>query len=417
MGKETTTSGRISGETVTAPKGQGSMSYKLSGKRTENYIMYLLCMVFRSSLTGDLTFYIFRRRIMHKKLFIPGPVEVTQDILEKMATPMIGHRTKDASKLQKGISEKLQKLMYTDNEILLSTSSGSGLMEGAVRSCTSKRAAVFSVGAFGNRWYTMATSNNVPADLFKSEQGKPTTAEMVDDALSTGKYDLITITHNETSTGIMNPVEEIAQVMKKYPEVVWCLDAVSSLGGTKIEVDALGVDICITSTQKCLGLPPGMAICSFSEKARQAATKVEFRGTYLDLLELYNYIQKKDYQYPSTPSLSHMFALDYQLDKILEEGIEERFARHLEMAKIVRAWAKENFELFPEERYASNTLTAVKNTRGISVADLNKKLGDRGYTISNGYGDLKEITFRIAHMADTKVDEIRELLAIIDELI
>lgn len=354
---------------------------------------------------------------MHKKLFIPGPVEVREDVLQKMATPMIGHRTKDASGLQRGISEKMQKLMYTKNTILLSTSSGSGLMEGAARCCTVKRAAVFSVGAFGDRWYKMAASNGVPADLFSSEQGKPTTPEMVDEVLSTGKYDLITITHNETSTGIMNPAEEIAQVVKKYPEVVWCMDAVSSLGGTKINVDQLGVDICITSTQKCLGLPPGMAICSFSEKAAAAASRVRFRGTYLDLLDLYNYIQKKDYQYPSTPSLPHMFALDYQLDRILEEGIENRFARHHEMAEIVRAWAKENFALFPEEKYASDTLTAVKNTRGINVGDLNKKLGEQGYMISNGYGDLKEVTFRIAHMADATVKDIYELLAVIDGLI
>lgn len=354
---------------------------------------------------------------MRKKLFIPGPVEVREDVLQKMATPMIGHRTGDASKLQRGISDKLRKLMYTENMILLSTSSGSGLMEGAIRSCTVKRAAVFSVGAFGDRWHKMAVSNNVPADLFTSEPGKPTTPEMVDKALATGKYDLITITHNETSTGVMNPVEEIAEVMKKYPEVVWCMDAVSSLGGTKIEVDRLGVDICITSTQKCLGLPPGLAICSFSEKARNAASKVQFRGTYLDLLELYNYILKKDYQYPSTPSLSHMFALDYQLDRILEEGLENRFARHLEMAGILRAWAKENFALFAEEKYASNTLTTVKNTRGISVAELNKKLGEHGYMISNGYGALKEATFRIAHMADTTVEEIKTLLSLIDSLI
>lgn len=354
---------------------------------------------------------------MRKKLFIPGPVEVREDVLQKMATPMIGHRTGDASKLQRGISDKLRKLMYTENMILLSTSSGSGLMEGAIRSCTVKRAAVFSVGAFGDRWHKMAVSNNVPADLFTSEPGKPTTPEMVDKALATGKYDLITITHNETSTGVMNPVEEIAEVMKKYPEVVWCMDAVSSLGGTKIEVDRLGVDICITSTQKCLGLPPGLAICSFSEKARNAASKVQFRGTYLDLLELYNYILKKDYQYPSTPSLSHMFALDYQLDRILEEGLENRFARHLEMAGIVRAWAKENFALFAEEKYASNTLTTVKNTRGISVAELNKKLGEHGYMISNGYGALKEATFRIAHMADTTVEEIKTLLSLIGSLI
>ena len=139
---------------------------------------------------------------MHKKLFIPGPVEVRDDVLEKMASPMIGHRTKDASALQRGIAQKLQKLMYTKNTILLSTSSGSGLMEGAVRSCTGKRAAIFSVGAFGDRWYKMAVSNGVPADLISSEQGRPTTPEMVDQALSTGKYDLITITHNETSTAL-----------------------------------------------------------------------------------------------------------------------------------------------------------------------------------------------------------------------
>ncbi len=354
---------------------------------------------------------------MHKKLFIPGPVDVREDVLLKMATPQIGHRTKEASALQRGISDKLKKLMYTENEILLSTSSGSGLMEGAVRSCTRKRAAIFSVGAFGDRWYKMATSNNVPADIFKSELGQPTTPEMVEEALATGKYDLITITHNETSTGIMNPVDEIAEVVKKYPEVIFCLDTVSSLGGTKIEVDKLGVDICITSTQKCLGLPAGMAICSFSEKAKAAAEQVEHRGLYFDLLEIYQYIQDKDYQYPSTPSLSHMFALDYQLDNILAEGQENRFARHLEMAKITREWANKHFEMLAEEKYASNTLTTIRNTKGISVSDLNKELAKRGYMISNGYGKLKDVTFRIAHMADTQVEELKTLLSVIEEIL
>lgn len=354
---------------------------------------------------------------MHKKLFIPGPVDVREDVLLKMATPQIGHRTKDASALQRSISEKLKKLMYTENEILLSTSSGSGLMEGAVRSCTRKRAAVFSVGAFGDRWYEMATSNNVPADLFKSELGKPTTPEMVEEALATGLYDLITITHNETSTAIMNPVDEIAEVVRKYPDVIFCLDTVSSLGGTKIEVDKLGVDICITSTQKCLGLPAGLSICSISNKALEAAKQVPHRGLYFDLLALYEYIQKKDYQYPSTPSLAHMFALDYQLDNIMAEGFENRFARHLEMAKVTRAWADKHFAMLAEEKYASNTLTTIKNTRDISVSDLNKELGKRGYMISNGYGKLKDVTFRIAHMADTQMDELKTLLGEIEDIL
>lgn len=356
---------------------------------------------------------------MHKKLFIPGPVDVREDVLQKMTTPQIGHRSKAASALQRGISDKMKKVFQTENTIILSTSSGSGLMEAAIRCCTRKRAAVFSVGAFGDRWYKMAKGNGVPADKFSSVPGQITTVEMVDEALATGKYDVITVTHNETSAGIMNPVKEIGDLLKsKYPEVLYLVDTVSSMGGTDIKVDAWGIDVCITSTQKCLGLPAGMAICSVTDRAIEAARQVENRGLYFDLVELYEYIQKKDHQYPSTPSLAHMFALDYQLDRILAEGLENRFARHIEMANYVRNWAKKNFALLVEdERYLSNTLTTVKNTRGIDVSALNKQLAERGFEISNGYGDLKDVTFRISHMADYTLDEVKELIKNIDEIL
>ncbi|MGG7079435.1 pyridoxal-phosphate-dependent aminotransferase family protein [Clostridium sardiniense] len=356
---------------------------------------------------------------MHKKLFIPGPVEVRKDVLDQMTKPMIGHRSKDASVLQRRISDNLRKLFLTESEILLSTTSGSGLMEGAIRSCTLKKAAVFSCGAFGRRWYNMAINNNVRADIFEVDMGKGITKEMVDNALKTGEYDLVAVTHNETSTGVMNPIYEIGEVIKKYPDVVFIVDAVSSAAGIKIEVDKIGIDVCITSSQKALGLPPGLAVCTFSKKARERAEKVPNRGFYLDLLSLYKYIQKKDYQYPSTPSIPHMYALDYQLDYILnKEGLKNRFNRHLEMAKVVREWGRKYFELFPEkDELLSNTLTTIKNTRGVSIADLNKELGKRGFTISNGYGDLKEKTFRIAHMADCQVDDVRELLDNIEEIL
>jgi len=353
---------------------------------------------------------------MHKRLFIPGPVEVAEDVLQKMATPQISHRGKEASVLQRSISDKMRKVFETKEEILLSTSSGSGLMEGAVRSCTAKRAAIFSVGAFGNRWFQMCTANAVPADKFESEWGQATTKEMLEEALSTGKYDLITITMNETSTGLMNNIEELSSVYKKYPEVVVCVDTVSNAAGSEVKVDEWAIDICITSTQKCLGLPPGMSICTFSKKAVERAKKVTNRGLYFDLLGLYECIQKKDYQYTSTPSLPHMFALDYQLDKILEEGLHNRYARHTECAEIVREWARKYFEIFPDENYMSNTLTNIKNTRGISVSDLNKKLGEKGFIISNGYGKLKDKAFRIAHMAETTPQEIRDLLALITQI-
>ena len=354
---------------------------------------------------------------MRKKLFIPGPVEVRPDVLEKMALPVIGHRSREASDLQRSISGKLQKLLKTDEEILLSTTSGSGLMEGAVRSCTAKRAAVFSIGNFGERWYEMAQCNQVPADLFESEWGQATDPGQVEEVLSTGLYDLLTITHSETSTGVMNPLESIAQAVKKFPEVVFCVDAVSSFAGTIIEADKLGIDICITSSQKALGLPPGFSLCNFSQKAVQRAKQVPCRGYYLDLLALYDFIKKNDYQYTCTPSLSHMFALDYQLDNILQEGLENRYRRHEALAEIVRDWAKKNFALFADERYLSNTLTVISNTRGINVGELNKALEARGYQISNGYGKMKEKTFRIAHMADCTEAEVKELLLNIDDIL
>jgi aspartate aminotransferase-like enzyme len=353
---------------------------------------------------------------MHKKLFIPGPTEVAPDVLQKLATPMIGHRGKEASKLQREISEKLQQLMFTQNPIILSTSSGSGLMEGSIRSFTAKRAIVFSVGAFGNRWFKMAEANGVGADKCESEWGHPTTPEMVDKYLSTGKYDVMTVTHNETSTGIMNPVEEIAEVKKKYPDVIWLLDTVSSLGGAKIEVDKLGVDVCIASTQKALALPPGMAVASVSKRALEYGKQVKHRGWYLDILEIYKYVETKDFQYSATPSLPHMFAMHYQLDRILAEGLENRFNRHKEMAEYTRAWAKDRYALYPEEKHASVTLTTITNTKNFSVKGLNDELGKMGMQISNGYGDLKEKTFRIAHMGELTMNDVKEVTAAIDKI-
>lgn len=355
--------------------------------------------------------------IMHKKLFIPGPTEVAPDVLAKMATPMIGHRSKEASNLQREISEKLRKVFYTTNPIILSTTSGSGLMEGSIRSLTAKRAIVFSVGAFGNRWYKMAEANGVPADKHEAEWGHPTTPEIVDKYLATGKYDVMTVTHNETSTGIMNPVQEIAEVRRKYPDVLWLVDTVSSMAGTKIEVDKLGIDVCITSTQKALALPPGMAIASVSQRALEHGKQVKNRGWYLDILEIYKYVETKDYQYSATPSLSHMFAMNFQLDRILAEGLEKRYQRHQEMAEYTRAWAKKNFALFPEERYASVTLTTITNTRNIPVKALNEGLAKVGMQISNGYGDLKEKTFRIAHMGELTPADVRDVTAAIDRIL
>jgi aspartate aminotransferase-like enzyme len=184
-----------------------------------------------------------------------------------------------------------------------------------------------------------------------------------------------------------------------------------------VEVDKLGIDVCITSTQKALALPPGMAICSISPQALAHGKLVKNRGWYLDLLEIYKYVESKDHQYHATPSLPHMFALHYQLDRILAEGLENRYARHKAMAEYTRAWAKEHFALYPEERHASVTLTTITNTRAISVANLNAELAKVGMQISNGYGDLKEKTFRIAHMGELTMADVKEVTAAIEKIL
>lgn len=353
---------------------------------------------------------------MSLQLFIPGPVNIEPDVLQKMATEQIPHRSETATNLQKRISKNLQTLMHTKDTIILSTSSGSGIMEMAIKSCTKKRVAVFSVGAFGDRWYEMAKTNNVPADKFKSEPGCPTTKEMVRGALDTGLYDVVTVTHNETSSGLMNHVYDIGQVIKDYPNVLFLVDAVSSLGGAKVEVDASYIDVCIASTQKCLGLPPGLSVASVSEKAYERAKTVENRGFYLDLVNIVNRV-KKDFQYPSTPSTPHMWALDYKLDKIINvEGLENRFERHEHLAIIVREWALKHFELFAKEGFRSHTVTTILNTKNHNITDLNKELVKRGFLISNGYGALKNKAFRIAHMADRQEKELLQLLKEIEDI-
>jgi aspartate aminotransferase-like enzyme len=240
---------------------------------------------------------------------------------------------------------------------------------------------------------------------------------MIDQQLSTGKYDCATLTHSETSTGVMNHLDELAPVFRRYPDVVWCIDAVSSFGGVKIDVDGLGVDVMVTSSQKCLGLPPGLALATFSAKAEKRAQAVKNRGYYFDLLQLLQFIREKNFQYPSTMSISHLIALDVQMDRIMKEGFEARFNRHAKMAKKVQDWARKHFALYPVERWLSRTVTCIKNTRGISVADLNKELGKRNLALSNGYGKLKEQTFRIAHMGDLQMADIEELLGAIDEIL
>ncbi|HEY74914.1 MAG TPA: alanine--glyoxylate aminotransferase family protein [Thermoflexia bacterium] len=353
---------------------------------------------------------------MYPKLFIPGPTHVREEVLQAQTVPMIGHRTPEYSALQAEVTPKLQKLLYTTQRVYLYTSSSTGVMEGSVRQASTKKVLNTVCGAFSKRWHQITKANGIPCDKIEVPMGQAITPEMVDEALASGEYDAVTIVMNETSTGVMNPVKDIAALIHdKYPDVLILVDAVSCMAGVKIEFDAWGLDVCLAGVQKCFALPPGLTVCAVSDRARERARQVANPGYYFSYEQMDKKYEK--HQTPATPAISLIWALNKQMDDILAEGLENRWQRHKDMAAIVQDWAREYFALYSDERYLSLTVTNVKNTRGISVAGLNEELRKRGAIISNGYGDLKEKCFRIAHMGDLTVEDIKWLLEQINDIL
>lgn len=353
---------------------------------------------------------------MHKKLFIPGPVEVAPEILQAMAMPMVGHRMPEYAVVHKRVKENLKRLLFTESRVFLATSSAFGVMEGAVRNLVAKRCANFCNGAFSDKWHDVTRRCGKEADAVKVAWGQPITPELVEQTLSSGRYDAITLIHNETSTGVMSPLPEIAEVLRRYPDVVSIIDTVSSMSALKIPVDELGIDCCIFGVQKALALPPGLAVFTASTRALERAKGVEGRGYYFDFLE-FAAADEKD-NTPSTPCISQIYALDRQLERIFAEGLESRWARHKELAERVRSWvAAKGYGFFPDEPYRSLTLTCGRNTKGTDLSALKKKLGAAGFAFDDGYGKIKGETFRIAHMGDMQMGDIEEYLGAIDRVL
>lgn len=353
---------------------------------------------------------------MHKKLFIPGPTEVVDEILQAMATPMIGHRSSAYAELHASCEAKLKKLLNTEGRVMLFTSSSTGVMEGAIRNCVGKKVLNTLNGEFSRRWHEIAKSCGVEAETVEVAPGQAITPEIVDAALAKGGFDAVCLTYNETSTGILSPVPEIAKLVRaKYPDVLILVDAVSCMAGVEIKNDEWGLDVCLAGVQKCFGLPPGLAVATVSTRALERARTIPYRGYYFDFLEMEKFAVKNNT--PATPSISHLFALDKQMDRMFAEGLENRYARHRAMAEHCRAWARKHFALYGDERYASPTVTHITNTIGFDFSALNKELGKRGAQISDGYGPFKGKTFRIGHMGDLTLADVQWLTAQIDDIL
>jgi aspartate aminotransferase-like enzyme len=353
----------------------------------------------------------------HVRLYIPGPVEVSESTWRAFCTPMIGHRGTGFQELYAAIQPQLQQLLSTKNPVFLSTSSAWGVMEASIRNLVrpGKRVLCCMSGAFSDKWFDVATSNGLLADKLQVEWGRAILPEMLEAKLKGGAYDAVTLIHNETSTGTMNPLAELAAVARKHPETLLIVDSVSSMSGVKIEMDALGLDVLLAGVQKAFAMPPGLAVFAVSPRALERAKQVPNRGYYFDFIEFLKNHEKN--MTPSTPSIAHVYALRAKLAEFATEGLDRRFARHLEMAKMVRGWAAERgFKLFPQEGYESVTLSCIANTRKVDLPAWIKRLKEKHSCIfDGGYGKLKGNAFRIAHMGDETPATIRQLLAWLDD--
>ena len=354
----------------------------------------------------------------HVKLHIPGPVEVSEKTFRAFCSPMIGHRGQGFKDLYAKIQPQLQQLLFTKQQVFISTSSAWGVMEGAVRNLVQKKVLNCMCGAFSDKWFDVSKRCGKQAEALQVPWGSPIRAAQIEAKLATGQFDALTVIHNETSTGVMSPIYEIADLKKKFSDVMFIVDAVSSMSAIKLEFDILGIDVLLAGTQKAFALPPGTALFACSAAALAKAARAQDRGYYFDFVEF----QKNSEQSmtPSTPSIGHVFALSSKLDEFFAEGLEARFARHKKLAEMTRAWAaRHGFNLFPEAGFESVTLTCISNGarpggRVIDVPKLQKLIKDQGFLIDGGYGKIKGTTFRISSMGDETEATMNQLYAALD---
>lgn len=359
------------------------------------------------------------------RFFLPGPTEVRPEVLSAMLQPVIGHRGSAMREMLERIEPGLQELFGTRRPVIVSTSSATGLMETAITNLSDRRVLALVCGAFGDRFRAIAEMCGRPVDVLPVDPGLPNLPQTLELALNAemDRWDLVTVVHSETSTGVLNPIAEIAEVVRRYENVLLAVDGVTSVGGAPIEFDEWDVDFLLTGSQKALALPPGLALGVASDRALARAASLPVRSFYFDLVGFER--RAREYQTTNTPAVSLIYALERQLERIALEGLDRRLARHRAMAERTRKWVDElgttlgaGYGILAAEGYRSPTVTAVTLPDQIKGSDVVAAVRERGFTIATGYGALKQRCIRIGHMGDHSLEELDIILEVIrDELI
>jgi aspartate aminotransferase-like enzyme len=348
------------------------------------------------------------------RYFVPGPVYVLEETRQAMLTPVVGHRSPEFMPVYKRITEALKPVFRSSREVYMATSSATLLMEASLTSLVSRDVLHLTNGAFSERWFDIGKSLGRESDQISSPWGELVDPDLVRQALRRKRYEAVTLAHNETATGVVNPLAEIARVVREESDALLLVDAVSSLAGAPVETDAWELDFVFAGSQKGLAAPPGLTVFTFSERAERKAATIPHRGYYGDLLR---YRDKHREGGPiTTAAVSIAWALEVQLERIAREGLEARWARHAEMQRLTAAWAEDHgFTFASTARGRSATVSCLRPPEGASARALVAALKRRGFTLGGGYGRFKDSTFRIGHMGEVQTTDLAALLAAIEQ--
>lgn len=355
------------------------------------------------------------------KLFTAGPVACYPEILEEMAHQMYSHRSAEYKRLHKETVEMLQKLIETENQVFLFSSTGTGFMEASVRNCVDKKMMCCVNGSFGKRFVNVGVSNGKTVEILQPPLGKAIEPDVLDDKLSKlPNVEAVTITHNETSTGYINKhLPKLADIVKKHGKLLF-VDAVSSMGGTEIKVDKWGLDVCFSSSQKCFGVPPGLGMGSISYEALKKSERAQNKGWYFDFKIWERYQTRASG--PGTPMTSVIPQIA-GLNKILKliddwGGKEKYFELYRERNQQIKTGIQKlGLTLFPQKGYESPTISCINAPNNINGLEIYQRVRKKGFELAKGYGEIKNTTFRIGNMGYIKSVDIKSMLKAIEEVL
>jgi aspartate aminotransferase-like enzyme len=345
------------------------------------------------------------------KLFTVGPVACYPEVLEAMGHQMYSHRSKEYLELHYETVRLLQEFISTKNQIFLFSSTGTGFMEASVRNCVRKKMLCCINGSFGERFAEVAEANGMALVKLAPPLGQPISSTELDRTLNENPdVEAVALTHNETSVGLINPLKELAATVKKHGKLLF-VDAVSSMGGTEINVDELGIDVCFSSSQKCFGVPPGLGMGSVSERALNLSASAQIKGWYFDF-KVWEEDQKNGHGTPVTSVMPQIAGLNTALKMIQRRGGKQWYfdlykERNLKIREGVEAMG---ITTFPEKGSESPTVNCINSRQGVDGGIIYDKMRQNGYELAQGYGPLKKKTFRIGNMGYIEMSDIDLML-------